>query len=214
MPDGMNGKSLHRKVGGIAQDRLLSIVERYERLDEEIKALRGDQKDIMIEAQSAGFDPKVVRQMVKERRFSHDELQEWTALCELYRAALGMLDGTPLGDAARRRLESPPPASSSPSRQQPPVEPDPFAFAPDNREEEAPVALPPGPADIAAAREQGRLDSEAGKSVMANPWPSGDPRRASWDEGWCSCAGSDGMDIPAAWRRSKPKKGDEKGAPG
>ncbi len=45
------------QTGGIAADRLRSIVERIERLEEERKALAGDIKDIYSEAKSAGFQP-------------------------------------------------------------------------------------------------------------------------------------------------------------
>jgi hypothetical protein len=41
--------------------------------------------------------------------------------------------------------------------------------------------------------------------VFKNPYVAGDPRRAYWDEGWCEEVGSDGMDVPDAWRR-KPNK--------
>ena len=44
------------KTGGIAADRLRSIVERIERLEEERKALSGDIKDIYGEAKASGFD--------------------------------------------------------------------------------------------------------------------------------------------------------------
>ena len=43
------------EVGGIAADRLRSIIERVERLEEERKALADDIKDIFAEAKSAGF---------------------------------------------------------------------------------------------------------------------------------------------------------------
>ena len=41
------------KTGGIAADRLRSLVERIERLEEERKALGSDIKDIYAEAKSA-----------------------------------------------------------------------------------------------------------------------------------------------------------------
>ena len=44
------------KTGGIAADRLRSIVDRIERLEEERKALGGDIRDIYAEAKSAGFE--------------------------------------------------------------------------------------------------------------------------------------------------------------
>jgi hypothetical protein len=47
--------------------------------------------------------------------------------------------------------------------------------------------------------------------VTANPHPAGSRLRGAWDEGWCAAAGSDGMDIPPAFRRSKPKKPGDSG---
>jgi uncharacterized protein (UPF0335 family) len=78
------------EVGGIAADRLRSIVERIERLEEERKALAGDIKDIYAEAKSAGFDVKVVRQIISIRRKEPAEVEEQETLLDLYRRALGM----------------------------------------------------------------------------------------------------------------------------
>ncbi len=44
------------EVGGIAADRLRSLIERIERLEEERKALGSDIKDIFAEAKSAGLE--------------------------------------------------------------------------------------------------------------------------------------------------------------
>lgn len=77
-------------VGGVAADRLRSIVERFERLAEEIKALQGDQKDIMLEAKSAGFDVKVIRQVIKIRAAEPAALEEFETLLDLYKRALGL----------------------------------------------------------------------------------------------------------------------------
>ena len=78
------------EVGGIAVDRLRSIIERIERLEEERKALASDIKDIFAEAKSAGFDVKVVRQIISLRRREPAEVEEQETLLELYRRALGM----------------------------------------------------------------------------------------------------------------------------
>lgn len=77
-------------VGGIASERLRSIVERHERLEEEVKALRGDQKDILAEAKSAGFDVKVVRTLIALRKKDPAEAEEQETLLDLYKRALGM----------------------------------------------------------------------------------------------------------------------------
>jgi uncharacterized protein (UPF0335 family) len=76
--------------GGIAAGRLRSIVERVERLEEERKGLAGDIKDIFAEAKSAGFDVKVVRQIIALRRKEPAEVEEQETLLDVYRRALGM----------------------------------------------------------------------------------------------------------------------------
>jgi uncharacterized protein (UPF0335 family) len=78
------------EAGGIAGDRLRSIVDRIERLEEERKALASDIKDIFSEAKSAGFDVKAVRQVIRMRKWEPAELEAHEALIELYRRALGM----------------------------------------------------------------------------------------------------------------------------
>jgi uncharacterized protein (UPF0335 family) len=77
-------------VGGIAVDRLRSIIERIERLQEEQKALANDIKDIKTEAKSAGFDVKVIVQILSIRKKEPAEVEEQETLLNLYRRALGM----------------------------------------------------------------------------------------------------------------------------
>jgi uncharacterized protein (UPF0335 family) len=78
------------KTGGIAADRLRSIVDRIERLEEERKALGGDIRDIYAEAKSAGFDVKVLRQLIRVRRQEPADVEEQETLLDVYRRALGM----------------------------------------------------------------------------------------------------------------------------
>ena len=78
------------KVGGIAADRLRSLVERIERLEEERKALGGDIRDIFVEAKSAGFDVKVLRALLRIRKQEPADVEEQETLLDVYRRALGM----------------------------------------------------------------------------------------------------------------------------
>lgn len=78
------------EAGGIAADRLRSMVERIERIEEERKALASDVKDIYAEAKSAGFDVKVVRQIVALRKREPAEVEEQMTLLQVYGRALGM----------------------------------------------------------------------------------------------------------------------------
>lgn len=77
-------------TGGIAADRLRSIIERVERLEEERKALGADIRDIFTEAKSAGFEIKVVKQIIKQRKLEPAEVEEQENLLDIYRRALGM----------------------------------------------------------------------------------------------------------------------------
>lgn len=76
--------------GNISAERLRSIVERWERLDEEVAALRSDQRDIMQEAASAGFDKKVLRQLIAIRKRDPADVEEQDALLDTYKHAIGM----------------------------------------------------------------------------------------------------------------------------
>lgn len=79
------------EVGGIAADRLRSIVERIERLEEERKGIGSDIKDIYAKAKSAGFDVKVVRGIIRDRRREPAELEQEETLRDVYRQAMGLL---------------------------------------------------------------------------------------------------------------------------
>lgn len=78
------------RTGGIAADRLRSIVDRIERLEEERKAIGGDIRDIYAEAKSAGFDVKVLRQLIRIRKQEPADVAEQETLLDVYRRALGM----------------------------------------------------------------------------------------------------------------------------
>ena len=78
------------KPTNIAGERLRSIVERIERLEEERKALASDIKDIYSEAKSAGFDVKVLRQLIRIRKQEPADVEEQETLLDVYRRAIGM----------------------------------------------------------------------------------------------------------------------------
>ena len=78
------------KAGGVAADRLRSLVDRIERLEEERKALGSDIRDIFAEAKSAGLDVKVLRQLIRLRKQEPADVEEQETLLDVYRRALGM----------------------------------------------------------------------------------------------------------------------------
>jgi uncharacterized protein (UPF0335 family) len=77
-------------VGGVAGEQLQSFIERIERLEEEKSALSGDIKEVYAEAKGNGFEPKIMRQIIKIRKMDKDALDEQESLLDLYKRALGM----------------------------------------------------------------------------------------------------------------------------
>ncbi len=80
--------SENTEVGGIAADRLKSLIERIERLEEEKKGIASDIRDIFAEAKSAGFDVKIMRVVLKLRKMDAADRDEQEMLTETYRKAL------------------------------------------------------------------------------------------------------------------------------
>ena len=76
------------EVGGIATDRLRSLIERIERLEEEKKGIQSDIRDIFAEAKSAGFEVKIMRIVLKLRKMNAADRDEQEFLTETYRKAL------------------------------------------------------------------------------------------------------------------------------
>ena len=76
--------------GGIAADMLRSFVERIERLEEDKKGIADDIREIYAEAKGNGFDPKVMRQVIKIRKMEEHDRKEQEALLDLYTHALGI----------------------------------------------------------------------------------------------------------------------------
>ncbi len=77
-------------VGGITGERLRSLIERIERLEEEKKALSDDIREVYAEAKAEGFDAKTMRQVIRLRKMESNDRQEQEALLETYLSALGM----------------------------------------------------------------------------------------------------------------------------
>ena len=77
-------------VGGIAADRLRSLIERIERLEEEKKGISSDIRDIFAEAKGAGFDVKTMRTILKLRKMNAADRDEQEFLLDTYRKALDL----------------------------------------------------------------------------------------------------------------------------
>mgnify|MGYP003999917139 FL=1 len=78
--------------GNIARDHLRSFIERIERLEEEKTTLMDDIREVYAEAKGTGFDPKIMRQVIRLRKMEPADRQELEYILDTYMSALGMTD--------------------------------------------------------------------------------------------------------------------------
>lgn len=79
------------ETAGVNAERLKSIIERIERLEEEKRGIASDVKDIYTEAKGVGYDTKIIRQVIRIRKMEQDERQEQDELVQVYMHALEMM---------------------------------------------------------------------------------------------------------------------------
>lgn len=77
-------------AGTISGEYLKSYIERVERLEEEKSTIGADIRDVYAEAKGNGFDPKIMRQVIRLRKMDKFELEENETILDLYKRALGM----------------------------------------------------------------------------------------------------------------------------
>lgn len=192
-------------------ERLVYYVQRLEELVERKQAASEALTRGFDDAKIEGFDPQTLRIVLKLRKMTPSQRRERRALESIYLAALGMLDGDPLTDEARRRLDPPPAPPDGETSD------DETAGAPEHQAGPPPPPAPTKPEqpplvlkEPAEARAEGAAAAAAGKRIYDNPYPAGDPCRAAWDEGWCAQRKSHGMDLPEAYQRRTTKPPDKR----
>lgn len=100
-------------------ERLRLLIERIERLEEEKKGIGDDIKDVYLEGKATGYDPKMMRQIIRLRKMDPNDRREMEAILQVYMAALGMDGGagrTPdmfAGHDGRPEPDRPAPAPSA-----------------------------------------------------------------------------------------------------
>ena len=81
------------EAGGIAGERLRSLIERIERLEEERATIAADIREIYAEGKAAGFDVRIMRRVIRLRKMEKADRDEQETLLDLYLRAIGMDDG-------------------------------------------------------------------------------------------------------------------------
>ena len=74
--------------GGVAGDQLRAFVERIERIEEEIKGLNEDKKEIFDEAKGEGYDVKILKEVIRLRKQDQKERDERDSLLDTYLHAI------------------------------------------------------------------------------------------------------------------------------
>ena len=74
----------------VTSEELRQFVERFERLEIEKKDISDQQKEVMAEAKSRGYDTRIMRKIVSLRKRDLEDLAEEEAILSMYKTALGM----------------------------------------------------------------------------------------------------------------------------
>lgn len=90
MKDTDEDRRVVEKVYRAAAGELRSFIERFEALQAEKQEIADQQKEVMSEAKSRGYDTKVLRRIIALRKREPDDAAEEEAVFEMYRQALGM----------------------------------------------------------------------------------------------------------------------------
>ncbi len=74
----------------VSDQQLRLFIERIERMEEEKKGVADDIRDTYNEAKSNGYDPKIMRQIVRLRKLPINDRKEMEAILDVYKSALGI----------------------------------------------------------------------------------------------------------------------------
>ena len=77
----------NQRVNG---DELRQFIERFVNLENEKKDISEQQKEVMAEAKSRGYDTRIMRKIVSLRKRDLEDLAEEEAILSMYKTALGM----------------------------------------------------------------------------------------------------------------------------
>ena len=74
----------------VTADELRQFIERAEQLAAEKADIAEQEKELFSEVKARGYDVKVMRKIIRDRKIQRDALAEFEAVEEMYRTALGM----------------------------------------------------------------------------------------------------------------------------
>ena len=77
-------------TSSISSAELLQFIEKIERLEDEKKEILAQIKEVLDEAKAQGFDPKIMRIIIRMRKMKKADLLDEQQMLDVYTNALGM----------------------------------------------------------------------------------------------------------------------------
>jgi uncharacterized protein (UPF0335 family) len=78
-------------TSSVGSAELRQFIEKVERLEDEKKELQDQIKEVLGEAKAQGFDPKIMRIILRMRKMKKEDLLEEQQILDVYTNALGMV---------------------------------------------------------------------------------------------------------------------------
>jgi uncharacterized protein (UPF0335 family) len=78
-------------TSSVSSAELRQFIEKVERLEDEKKELQDQIKEVLGEAKAQGFDPKIMRIILRMRKMKKEDLLEEQQILDVYTGALGMV---------------------------------------------------------------------------------------------------------------------------
>tara|TARA_X000001388_G_scaffold33409_1_gene23504 strand:- start:20 stop:283 length:264 start_codon:yes stop_codon:yes gene_type:complete len=81
----------HNGAPSAATDELNQFIEQIEQMESEEQDIKARKREIYAEAKARGYDVKVMRKVIRDRKTDPDTLAEFESVEQLYREAVGLL---------------------------------------------------------------------------------------------------------------------------
>lgn len=81
----------NESVEDVEAEQLRLLIERIERLEEEKAVLADHVREVYAEAKTTGFDPKIIRKVIRLRKMDPHDVDAEETLIQVYKRALGMM---------------------------------------------------------------------------------------------------------------------------
>ena len=72
------------------EGELRQFIERFEQFEAEKRDIAEQQKDLMTELKSRGYDGKAFKEVIRLRKMKPDDRAEFEAVVDMYKAAAGL----------------------------------------------------------------------------------------------------------------------------